>query len=131
MADLGPPSAILPLGDAWSGTCRARTGPPQSPGEEQLRHLCNFGYARGRCDRFPLQDAGSDAVRFTIAGDDGSSLRIYYVEERDHHPFAHGPLEYLLAGRGFLDKPKSEILARQAEAYAESYLRRKHEALPR
>ena len=27
-------------------------------------------------------------------GEDGAILRLYYVVERDHHLFAHGPLEY-------------------------------------
>jgi hypothetical protein len=131
VGDLVPPSAILPLGDAWSGVCRAGAGPPQRPAEAQLRPLCYFGYARGRCDRFPPDDAGPDAVRFTIANDDGASLGIYYVQERDHHPFAYGPLQYSLVGHSFLQQPSDETLARQAEAYTESYLRRKSEDLVR
>jgi hypothetical protein len=67
-------------------------------------------------------------VRFTISGDDGLSLRIYYVVERDHHPFSHGPLEYSLDRRVFADPPLGETLIRQAHAYIESYLRRKMEA---
>jgi hypothetical protein len=128
---LGTQSAILPLGDAWSGVCRAATGPPRQPEEAQLLPLCSFGYVRGRCDRFPKNDTGPDAIRFTIASDDGSSLGLYYVMERDHHPFAHGPLEYSLAGSRFLQPPADETFARQAEAYALSYLRRKTEALVR
>ena len=42
---------------------------------------------------FP-DDGGPDAIRFTVSRDDGAVLRLYYVAERDHHPFAHGPLEY-------------------------------------
>ena len=50
------------------------------------------------------------------------------VLERDHHPFAHGPLEYSLTAARFLQAPSGEILSRQAEAYVQSYLRRKKEA---
>ena len=128
---LGPASAILPLGDAWSGVCRASAGAPWQPGDAQLQSLCSFGYARGRCDRFPQDDSGPDAVRFTINQDDDSSIGLYYVQERDHHPFAHGPLEYSQATNRFLQQPGDEILACQAEAYIRSYLRRRTEALAR
>jgi hypothetical protein len=70
-------------------------------------------------------------VRFTISHDDGAMLRLYYVMERDHHPFAHGPLEYSIAGSAFAEAPSGELFRRQAEAYAASYLRRKSEAQAR
>ncbi|MBZ5726643.1 MAG: hypothetical protein LAP87_16790 [Acidobacteriia bacterium] len=123
----GPESAMLPLGDEWAGVCRAAPDPPPEPEEAILRSLCNFGYARGSCTRFP-GDEGPDAVRFSVSRDDGASLRIYYVMERDHHPFAHGPLEYSLAAAAFVNPPLREIAIRQATAYVESYLRRQKEA---
>jgi hypothetical protein len=89
-----------------------------------LQHLCNLGYARGTCARFPSGE-GPDAVRFTVSRDQGDSLRIYYVLERDHHPFAHGPLDYSVARGAFVDPPAGETVSRQAQAYVESYLRRK------
>jgi len=128
--ELGPAGAILPLGDAWSGVCRA-AGPPRQPPEEQLRPLCYFGYARGRCGLFPKEDAGPDADRFAIASDDGAAIGIHYVQERDHHPFAHGSLQYSRSSRRILQQPLGETVARQAEAYVESYLRRKSEASQR
>jgi hypothetical protein len=120
----GSQSAMLPLGDAWTGVCRAVPGLPWQPDEALLRRPCNLGYARGTCARFPLGD-GPDAVRFTVSRDDGASLRIYYVVERDHHPFAHGPLDYSAARGLFLNPPPDETVSRQAQAYVESYLRRK------
>ncbi len=123
----GPENAMLPLGDEWAGVCRAAPGPSPEPEEAVLRSLCNLGYARGMCARFPGDD-GPDAVRFSVSRDDGASLGIYYVMERDHHPFAHGPLEYSLAGAAFVNPPLREIAIRQATAYVESYLRRKKEA---
>lgn len=117
---------MLPLGDAWSGLCRAVPG-PDWPATEITRPLCNLGYARGLCDRFPAGD-GPDAVRFTIAADTGASLRLYYVLERDHHPFAHGPLEYSPAARTFAAPSPEESLSAQARAYIASYFRRKAEA---
>lgn len=126
----GRHNAVLPLGDAWDGLCTALPGPPWKPGEDAIRSLCNLGYARGSCERFPC-DAGPDAVRFAVSRDDGASVRIRYVVERDHHPFAQGPLEYSLAGETFIDPPAGEALGRQARAYVESYLRRKKEAFGR
>jgi len=121
---------MLPLGDAWDGVCRAVPGPPWKPGDAVLRSLCNLGYARGNCHRFP-SDAGPDAVRFAVSRDDGATVCIHYVVERDHHPFVHGPLEYSLAGAAFVNPPAGEIVGRQARAYVESYLRRKKEACGR
>lgn len=118
-----PRSAMLPLGDLWAGDCSAAPGAPPSPGDPALRLLCNMGYARGACPEFPAGD-GPDAVRFTVRGADGTGVRLYYVLERDHHPFAHGPLEYSLASRSLAAQPSGGSLSRQAEAYAESYLRR-------
>jgi hypothetical protein len=117
-------SAIFPLGDCWSGECRAHAGAPAEPDPKSLRTFCNFGYARGGCDRFPDSDS-ADAVRFTISSDDDATVGIYYVLERDHHPFAHGPIEYSRTSRSCdLAAPELQSLA---EAYAASYLRRKHD----
>lgn len=117
-------AAMLPLGGHWAGVCRAVPGPAAQPDAGTLRALCNLGYARGACSRFPAGD-GPDAVRFTISGDDGSTLRIYYVVEQNHHPFAHGPLAYSRALAAFAEPPADQTLRGQARAYAQSYLRRK------
>ena len=93
--------------------------------ESALRPLCNLGYARGVCPRFPTDDGGPDAARFTIRQDDGASLRLYYVLERDHQPFAHGPLEFPLDRDGPTTAPAGSLTGRQARAYVASYLRRK------
>ena len=118
---------MLPLGDAFAGTCCAVSGRPWQPDPASSRLLCNLGYARGRCDRFP-PDTGPDAVRFTIRRDEGAILHIYYVLERDHHPFAHGPLEFVPATGTFAATPASPQFDQQARAYVASYLRRKAEA---
>ena len=122
--EAGAHTAMLPLGDAWAGVCRAVPDLPWQPDEAMLRRLCNLGYARGTCARFPSGE-GPDAVRFTVSRDEGASVRIYYVVERDHHPFAHGPLDYSVAWGAFVNPPSGETMSRQAQAYVESYLRRK------
>ena len=118
-------SLPLPLGDAWPGLCHASGGVPVAPEAASLVSLCHLGYARGRCSHFPKDDAGPDAVRFGISADTGAALAIHYVLERDHHPFAHGPLSYSVATGRFVEAVPEDILMRQAEAYVESYLRRR------
>ena len=106
---------MLPLGEFWAGECRAMREAVQAAGHPG----CNMGYARGSCAQFPVDD-GPDAVRFTICRHEGAAVGIQYVLERDHLPFAHGRLECPA-------QAESEILARQAQAYVESYLRHKKE----
>src|SRR5262245_5704699 len=81
--------AMMPLGGVWAGNCLATRDASWTPDDGRLRPFCNLGYARGGCDRFPAANA-ADAVRFTITGDDGSTVRLYYVVEQNHHPQAHG-----------------------------------------
>lgn len=116
---------LLPLGNLWSGVCRAVPGQARAPEDPLLRRVCHLGYARGKCLHFPADDPGPDAVRFSLLRHEGDSLHLYYVLERDHHPFAHGPLEYAIGTGRLVEAPPSEIVARQAEAYAENYLRRR------
>ena len=110
---------MLPLGERWAGLCHVDGALPTQP---QDAMYCNLGYARGRCSRFP-DDAGADAVRFTITQDDAAGVKLYYVMERDHHPFAHGPLDYFFAA-GF-GAAAGDLLERQATAYVETFRRRK------
>jgi hypothetical protein len=119
---------MLPLGGHWAGDCRAVPEFKSQPDAATLRGLCNLGYARGACSRFPDGD-GPDAVRFTISGDDGATLRLYYVVEQNHHPFAHGPLTYSRILAAFANPPADQALCGQALAYVASYLRRKSGAL--
>jgi hypothetical protein len=44
--------------------------------------------------------------------------------EKDHLPFAHGPLEYSRAKSGFLAAHPDVRVTQQARAYISSYLRR-------
>jgi len=115
---------MLPLGDDWTGACCAVPGQTCQPDASAPAALCNLGYARGVCKQFPEGD-GPDAVRFTIAGDDGVTLRLYYVVEQNHHPFAHGPMVYSQAAAAFAESPDNQALRDQAQAYVRSYLRRK------
>ena len=122
-----PNAPKLPLGDAYTGRCQADAARPVEPGLAVLRDLCNLGYARGRCERFPQGD-GPDAVRFAVAQHNGGVIRIQWVREKDHHPLDHGPLDYSMADRSFTGSHPNSAILRQAEAYLASYLRRKNES---
>ena len=119
-------NATLPLGDEWAGMCRVEPDRATEPDRSNLRMLCNLGYARGFCHRFPAT-AGPDAARFTLVADNGTTLRLYYVLERDHQPYAHGALEYSVDREAVSPDPAGMCTPRQAVAYAQSYLRRKAE----
>lgn len=119
----GQKTPPMPLGDAWSGVCRATPEGEWAPGPGDVQQLCNFGYARERCGRVPAE--GPDAVRFSISHDRGGIVRIYWVMEKNHLPFAHGPLEYSRAASDFTAPHPDACIAQQARAYVASYLRRK------
>jgi hypothetical protein len=106
----------LPLGDAFSGECRA-PGNSAQPDETRIREICNLGYGRERCEQFPTESP-ADAIRFHVATDAGGLIKIQYVFEKDCWPGEHGVFERSAAG---------EILRRQADAFLESYLRRRNE----
>ena len=115
--------AMLPLGDSWTGICLADPQHPAAPEDASLQTLCNIGYARENCRRFPT-GAGPDAVRFAITSDDGAHIGVFYTLECDHHPYGHGPLEYRRDIGCFVETPPVAALSRQAQAYVDSYLRR-------
>jgi len=114
----------FPLGDVFGGACHAQPADIVEPPEARQRELCNCGYARTRCDRFPGGDA-PDAVRFSVTEDTPARLSFVYVIEKDHAPVEHGTLEYTVSDT-HLDGPQiSDVLARQARVFIESYLRRR------
>ena len=115
---------MLPLGDWWTGECHAAAGPVRHSGVAGCETGCNLGYAREQCAWFPAGE-GPDAVRFAISSHENELVRIQYVIESDHHPFANGKVEYALADRGLVSPPEGATLRRQMLAYVESYLRRK------
>jgi hypothetical protein len=114
----------FPLGDSFAGACHAQPADIVEPPESRLRELCNCGYARDRCDRFPGNSA-ADAVRFSVTDDAPTRLSVVYVVEKDHAPVEFGTLEYLIADARLNKAPISDILAHQARAFLESYLRRR------
>ena len=113
----------MPLGDAFAGECRA-PGCVGQPEESRMREACNLGYGRAVCEQFPRDSAASDAIRFHVAKDDGELIQIQYVFERDCWPAGWGIIEFGAASAIVSDA----ILRRQAEAFLESYIRRRDAA---
>ena len=111
----------LPLGDAYSGVCRANDAPFQ-PEETRVRQVCNHGYGRSCCERFP-ESGAADAVRFHISKHRGKLIRIQYIFEKDCWPKEHGVIEY--SGAAVSSGPADDILRKQAAAFLESYQRRR------
>jgi hypothetical protein len=113
----------LPLGGGWIGYCSASGHEGVQPSNEELRDLCNLGYAAG-CPRLPKERA-CDAVRFSIASDRGDRLLIGFVYELGHRPAGHGMLEYDLSlSRWNSSHPEARI-QKMAECYLQSYLLRR------
>lgn len=108
------PAPRLPLGEAWGGVCVSPGSTSQEPDESKQREICNTGYARGRCPRFP-SNAEADAVRFSAVQDGEGVLRIVYVLEKDHAPLRHGLLIY--SEGKFIGDPLENPLLEQAHAF--------------
>jgi hypothetical protein len=118
----GLAEAMLPLGDLWEGVCCAVPDLPRAAEAAQWP-LCNLGYARGQCPRFPAS-AETDAVRFALRTVDADELLILYSVERDHHPYQNGLLCYSISQGSLTGVTIAQTLQTQAEAYARSFLRR-------
>jgi hypothetical protein len=114
----------FPLGDPFGGACHAQPADVIEPPEARQREVCNCGYARGRCDRFPAGNA-ADAVRFSVTGDGADRLLVVYVVEKNHAPAEYGTLEYEIGDARLNGAPISEVLVQQARAFVESYLNRR------
>jgi hypothetical protein len=104
----------LPLGGSYRGICQADPADPVVPVDHTL---CNRGYARGACPRFPAESAG-DAVRFSVTSENGGEIRIVYVLEKDGAPVDFGSVD-ILSGR----------LESQARAFVDSYKKKPLTAL--
>ena len=114
----------FPLGDPFGGSCHAVPADIIEPPEARQRELCNCGYPRGRCDRFP-GDSLADAVRFSVTDDTPGTVSMVYVIETNHAPIEYGTLLYEIDGARLDGTGLSDTLMQQARAFLESYLLRR------
>jgi hypothetical protein len=109
-----------PLGGAYAGVCQACPEDPFEPPAERQETLCNGGYARGICERFP-PSAPFDAVRFSVLEETEGSPRFVWILEREHAPAQFGAFEYDTT----LKRPSAQGLPdgfdRQAELFVLSH----------
>jgi hypothetical protein len=113
----------LPLGGGWIGHCSAPGHEGAEPTNQELRELCNLGYAAG-CARLPAERA-YDAVRFSIARDRGAQLELWFVCELRHRPAGHGILEYDVSLSRWTSFHPDVRMQKMAECYLQSYLARR------
>jgi hypothetical protein len=114
----------LPLGAAWSGCCTSPAADAkEAPGEHDLKHGCNLGYAR-HCPRLP-QQRSADAVRIAVIHDRGGRITLQYILEMAYLPAGHGLLEYDAGARAWIHSHPDVRMQRMAECYLESYLLRR------
>jgi hypothetical protein len=113
----------LPLGSAWRGTCSVPGQNGVAPSEEELKNGCNLGYARG-CSRLPSERT-SDAVRFAIVRERSGEIEVCYSYERNYLPGDHGSLQFKLADGIWTAQGSPTHLARMAQCFLQSYLRRR------
>jgi hypothetical protein len=113
----------LPLGGGWLGHCSAPGHEGAEPTNQELRELCNLGYAAG-CPRLP-EERAYDAVRFSIAHDRGAQLLFCFVCESRHRPASHGMLEYDLSLGRWISSHNDARIQKMAECYLQSYLPRR------
>ncbi len=90
-----------------------------------MRKLCNLGYARGRCPRFPAAFDGPDAIRFSITSDDRDTISLLCIFERDYSPSRHSPVMYDTRAARFTSPVGSSSLEAQARQFVDNYLSRK------
>lgn len=109
-----------PLGAAYAGTCQACPEDIFEPPPQRQETLCNQGYARGICERFP-PSAPFDAVRFSVLEVTAESSRFVWIMERDHAPAQFSAFEYDAS----LKRPAAPellgIVDRQAEVFVLSH----------
>jgi hypothetical protein len=102
----------------------------ESPSQQELRELCNIGYA-AECGRLPREREwdsirfGAKATRIQESGQGGDWIMIRYVCEREHRPAEHGVLEFQAAGATWKQKHRDARLQRMAECFLETWLKKK------
>ena len=94
------------------------------PPPARQMECCNWGYARGTCERLPAD--GPDAVRFVVESEEAGRLTILYAIERDHRPAGVGREAFERNDLAMEDAPPSAgepAVRSQSRAYAAAFVR--------
>ena len=114
--------ARLPLLDEYEGLCLAMAEAFQPPDELRFR-VCNHGYGRGSCPRFPTTESRSCA-RFDVRGASAEALELLLVEEQDHAPVRWQAHRYYFETERLEPDLGDRCIRAQALAFCRSYTRR-------
>lgn len=113
----------LPLGAGWDGHCSAPGHEGARPSEHDLHEFCNLGYAT-KCPRLP-SPRDCDAVRFSVARDQGSRLLLWFVCETGHRPATHGTVEYDVDRDQWSSSHSDPRIHKMLQCYVQAYLQRR------
>ncbi len=116
---LWPHPARLPLGGGFGGVCCAPGHEGTVPADDDLKDLCNLGYAKA-CPRLP-KERSADAVRYVVSLDSEERVIISYCFEREHAPGEHGHAEFHCASRRFTVRHPDATVQKQLECYLDQY----------
>lgn len=113
----------LPLGGGWDGHCSAPGHEGVRASEQEVQEFCNLGYAT-KCARLPVE-RDCDAVRFSVARDQGSRLLLSFVCETGHRPTTHGTLEYDVEQSQWTSSHSDLRIQKMLDCYVQAYLERR------
>ncbi len=118
-----PHPARLPLGAAFRGLCGAPGCGDAIPTDEELKQICNLGYARN-CSRLP-ENRTSDAVRFSVLRDRDGLVSLCYVAELNYLPVEQSNLHYDLQKKTWSRTHSDVKVQSLADCFLQSYLVRR------
>lgn len=121
---LWPHRRSLPLGDGFTGRCGV-CSPAAECDDETLGSHCNLGYAD--CVHLPAERE-LDAVRFVVASESSTVVRVQICGERAHRPVFAGEMRYDRSSANWIDPPAAqfELLA---QAVVRAWIERHARAL--
>ncbi len=119
----------LPLGGGWDGRCSAPGHEGAQPSNQDLHEFAIWDTRQNVRACRPHRDF--DAVRFSVARDQGSRLQLWFVCETGHRPAKHGTLEYDVELQStWISSHSDERIQKMAGVLRQSYLKRKIQPAP-
>lgn len=113
-------NARLPLIEEYEGLCRVAAEPFAAPADTQFR-LCNQGYPRGGCERFPSDETRS-CLRYELLSRSEDIFEVMIIAERDYAPVEWRVVKYSFAA-GTVEPEMSDACMRaQLAAFCRAYL---------
>ena len=115
-------NARLPLVEEYEGLCLAAAEPFTAPADTQFR-LCNQGYPRGGCERFPSDETRS-CLRYELLSRNENTLEVMIIAERDYAPVDWRVVRYSTATGAEEPEISDACMRAQLAAFCRAYLNR-------